>query len=51
MSDEFPPATSQFRSCVTRLTARTYADGKNDSFAYDPASRLTGAVSGRFATR
>ena len=35
---------------ANRLVMRSYPDAKNDSFFYDPAGRLTKAVSGRYGT-
>jgi YD repeat-containing protein len=43
--------TSYAYDNANRLTTRSYADGKNDGFGYDAASRLTLATSGRYANQ
>ena len=49
------PATSEQTSYAydnaNRLVTRAYPDAKNDTFAYDAASRLTGATSLRYANQ
>ena len=39
---------AHFEDRLNRLTQRAYPDALNDTFAYDLASRLTSAVSGRY---
>jgi YD repeat-containing protein len=34
---------------ANRLTTRIYPDGLNDTFGYDPASRLLSAISSRYS--
>jgi RHS repeat-associated protein len=47
----FTEVTTYQYDNANRLITRSYVDGKNDAFAYDPASRLTTATSGRYANR
>ena len=50
-TDQALVVTSYVYDFISRLTGRQYSDGLgNDSFTYDLASRLTSAISGRYAT-
>ncbi len=47
----FSEATTYAYDAANRLQTRGYADGKNDGFTYDAASRLVSASSARYANQ
>ena len=47
----FTEVTNYQYDNANRLVTRSYADGKNDVFTYDPVSRLKTASSARYANR